>query len=227
MRVLIAIGVLLAAIGLAWAADMPVKAHPPAPTTWTGCYVGGNIGGGWTSASLFDPTFFLNDGNNNGAGVIGGGQVGCDYQVNSFVFGIQGLLDGTSVSGNGHPTQLPASIGSSRITIPWLADLTGRIGFAAMPRTLIYAKGGGVWVQDNALIAKNSGLVCPCATSNYTASGWTVGGGVEYMFAPHWSAFVEYDYLGFGTKTPIFLAVMPLNITQNVQMAIVGANYRF
>lgn len=232
MRVLVAIGGLLVATGLAWAADMPLKAPPmapvAAPTTWTSCYVGGNVGGGWTSASLFDPTFLLNDGNNNGTGVVGGGQVGCDYQVNSFVFGIEGLLDWTSIRGNGHPTQLPTSLGSSRINIPWLTDLTGRIGFAAMPKTLIYAKGGGAWVRDNALASLFSSLVCPCATSNYTASGWTVGGGVEYMFMPHLSAFFEYDYLGFGTKTTTFTGNLgPINITQNVQMAIVGTNYRF
>jgi len=62
--------------GAASAADLLTKApiSPAAPASWTGCYIGGNVGGGWHPVSAFDPTFLVNAGSANGSGVIGGGQ---------------------------------------------------------------------------------------------------------------------------------------------------------
>jgi len=83
-------------------------------------------------------------------------------------------------------------------------------------------------VSPDALVETGATL----SASNYTASGWTAGGGLEHMFMPHWSVFIEYDYLGFGTKTSTFTALpagptFPINTTQNVQMGLVGLNFRF
>src|SRR6266704_5539212 len=84
--------VVLAICGPAWAADMPRKAPaatpavaPAAPAvTWTGCYVGGNIGGGWALKDLANPSSNPeNPGDRVTAalgGFVGGGQIGCDYQ---------------------------------------------------------------------------------------------------------------------------------------------------
>src|SRR4030088_95554 len=90
-KLMIGTALSLAMVAGAPAADLPrpapaplyTKAPPPA-RTWTGCYLGGNVGGGWTNMSFFDPTFLLDDGTANGSGVVGGGQIGCDYQVSSF-----------------------------------------------------------------------------------------------------------------------------------------------
>src|SRR6266699_1853657 len=92
--------VVLAICGPAWAADMPRKAPaatpavaPAAPAvTWTGCYVGGNIGGGWALKDWANPSTDL---------VVGGGQIGCDYQfAGSWVVGIQGMFDGADLKGD-------------------------------------------------------------------------------------------------------------------------------
>lgn len=222
----------LATVAGAAAADLPPaprpapvysKAPPPA-WSWTGCYIGGNVGGGWTTTSASDTSGY-SYGSSNGAGVIGGGQVGCDYQVGSFVFGVQGLFDGTSIKGSGTSQD---GVFTNSSTIPWLATATGRIGFTVMPTTLVYAKGGGAWVRDNiSTTVAATGL--PGASAGYTPSGWTVGGGFEHMFMPHWSVFVEYDYVGFGNQTPTFTPTpaLPISISQNVQMGIVGVNFRF
>jgi outer membrane immunogenic protein len=239
-KLLLGTAMSLALVGSAMAADLPPAPPPPAPApyikapppawSWTGCYIGGNVGGGWTTTSFYDPTLLLNDGNANGASVVGGGQVGCDYQLGGFVFGVQGLFDGTGIKGTG--TQ-PGGLATNNDTIPWLATATGRIGFTVMPTTLVYAKGGAAWVQDN-FSGTVTATSVPFAGANNTATGWTVGGGFEHMFMHHWSVFVEYDYLGFGTKTVttnnltgIGPATFPINVTQNVQMAIVGINFRF
>jgi outer membrane immunogenic protein len=222
----------LAMVAGASAADLPParapapvysKAPPPA-WSWTGCYIGANVGGGWTGMSASDTSGYTY-GSFNGAGVVGGGQVGCDYQVGAFVFGVQGLFDGTGINGSGTS---PDGRFANSSTIPWLATATGRIGFAVMPTTLVYAKGGAAWVRDS-ISTTTVATGAPLTSTSYTPSGWTVGGGLEHMFMPHWSVFVEYDYVGFGTQTPTF-SPAPLNaigVSQNVQMGIVGVNFRF
>jgi outer membrane immunogenic protein len=225
-KLMIGTAISLAMVAGAAAADLPAyypKASPPA-WSWTGCYVGGNLGGGWTNTSASDTSGY-SYGNSNGAGVAGGGQVGCDYQIGAFVFGVQGLFDGTGIKGSGTS---PDGVFTNSSTIPWLATVTGRIGFTVMPTTLIYAKGGGAWVQDSiSTTVAATGL--PNSSTSYTPSGWTVGGGLEWMFMPHWSVFAEYDYVGFGTQTPTFTPTpaFPIGISQNVQMGIVGVNFRF
>src|SRR5262249_44964898 len=87
--------------GLASAADLPVKAEPvpvpsyvPVPFTWTGCYVGGNIGAAWADNNWSDTLFGLNWSNNNNGRFIGGGEVGCNYQINgNLVIGAEGDFD--------------------------------------------------------------------------------------------------------------------------------------
>jgi len=95
-----------AASGFAFAADLnkPVyKASPPPPPapvfSWTGCYLGGNVGGAWQHNSAFDAVVDFDTGGDSGNGVIGGAQVGCDYQfANNWVVGVRGMLDWTDVN---------------------------------------------------------------------------------------------------------------------------------
>ena len=87
----------------------------------------------------------------------------------------------------------------------------------------------------------NSQASITAATSSQFQTGWTFGAGVEYAFAQHWSAFVEYSYLDFGTKSANsthFLSlpnnvpasfVLPIQATVTERFNIVkeGLNYRF
>ena len=216
------------------AADMAVKAPPPpAPlSSWTGCYVGGNIGGGWGQKSLIDPPTGLLDNNQNPAGVVGGGQIGCDYQfAGSWVIGIQGMFDGSGIR-NGAVTEAPNFPGfSDSSSIPWLATLTGRLGYTVTPSVLLYAKGGAAWIRDeNTDFSPPNGSVFN-GSANVTRNGWTAGGGIEWKFAPNWSAFFEYDYMGFGTNTTTYTqpggGTFPIFIKENTQIAIIGVNFRF
>ena len=184
-------------LGTAWccvasgamAADMALppapQFAPPPPSTWTGCYIGGNVGGGWNTISGFDPTNVVSVGNAKGSGFVGGGQVGCDYQYNPIVFGIAGMFDGSTVSGTGPNLEVPGVTNKS--VIPWLATLTGRIGFVAMPSALLYAKGGAAWAQNNINTTNTSSplvAVGPVSASSYAANGWTVGGGLNTCLRP-------------------------------------------
>ena len=227
------IGIAAACVALpltAKAADlggMP-PAYPVAPqvvASWTACYAGLNLGGGWAQATLFDPVANMGLGSVNPAGFVGGGQVGCDFQVGQFVFGVQGMASAADIRG----TQLqPNGVFTTNFNIPWVETLTARVGFAVLPVTLLYVKGGGAWVRDNVWTSAGGVTV---GTGIITPTGWTAGFGAEFLFYRNWSAFVEYDYSSFA-KTRIALipssgSAIPIDVNHNVQTLLVGVNFRF
>jgi outer membrane immunogenic protein len=166
-------------------------------------------------------------GSHTASGFIGGGQIGCDYQAGVWVFGLQGMFDGSGMEGSNTD---PSSLFTINSQIPWLATVTGRVGVTAAPTVLVYAKGGGAWVRDNYTLAAVGGSTL--ANANTTQSGWTAGGGIEWAFAGNWTAFAEYNYFDFGTPGVMFtsadgVTTFPINIKQNINSFMVGINYRF
>ncbi len=147
--------------GPAWAADMPRKAPAKAPAaepaapavSWTGCYIGGNLGGGWALKDWANPSDDFDKGGPGARGTaalgsfVGGGQIGCDYQFSgSWVIGIQGMFDGSDVKGNILDSAAPDFDLTTRVD--WFATITGRLGYALVPTGLLYVKGGVAWVRD-------------------------------------------------------------------------------
>lgn len=232
------------------AADMPVKAAKAspvvAPYNWTGCYIGGNIGYGWERNNVTDflttPGFDI--GSSTGTGVVGGGQVGCDFQMANWVFGAQGMFDGADINGRLVPNgalAAPNPVGFTRNEVlgfktEWLATLTGRIGYLVQPQALIYVKGGAAWVH-NTYSDVDPILVPPYfGHGSATRTGWTIGGGFEYAFNQNWSFVVEYDFMDLGSNnTTISYTTTNTGIAnpygydfkQNLQTVLVGVNYRF
>ena len=154
-RWLLACVVLCGFAGSAGAADVPVLGpYQPPPVrplySWTGCYIGVNMGGGAAPKSSVDTigTFAppgTSLGDMTARGVAGGGQLGCDYQVGSFVFGLQGLLDLSGMKGS---NVLPTTILVNNSFVQTFATVTGRIGYTVLPTLLVYAKAGGAFVHD-------------------------------------------------------------------------------
>ncbi len=113
----------LACVGLcglaapAVAADVAVLAPYPPPLrplySWTGCFIGFNIGPGAASQNFTDDIGKFAPagaslGNHTGHGAVGGGQIGCDYQTGPFVFGVQGVYDLSGMKGsNVQPNYFP------------------------------------------------------------------------------------------------------------------------
>lgn len=212
------------------AADMPIKA-PRMPVAisynWTGFYIGGNGGYGWgTSAWTDDPALGASDlGSHRTSGGILGGQIGYNWQRSAFVLGVEADIDWASLKGN-HVDPLGHDINTKMNSV---GTITGRIGYA-WDRALLYAKGGAGWGHF-----KYDDFVTPGGAFNGGSSstrwGWTIGGGLEYGFAPNWSAKVEYNYLDFGTNWLSFSggaggAYME-DITERVHLVKIGVNYRF
>ena len=232
MRISLLIGICAAALAAApaVAADLPVKAPPaPAPVpvfSWTGFYIGANIGGAWSHSTVTDAvtgaTF-----NTDNSGFIGGGQFGFNYQVNNFVFGVEGDIDGTSLSKTGPGIATAFGTLQASANTDWIATLAGRVGFA-VDRWLIYAKGGGAWVQNSATLT-NLGTGASVSGSN-TNSGWMAGVGAEWAFSGPWSAKIEYNHVwmdNFSVGASSIIAGDQFNVSRDIDMVKVGVNYRF
>ena len=245
IKLAFAAGVLLAlgATGAASAADLAVKARPVAPvmaTPWTGCYIGGNVGGGWsrireTSISVAGVPLVSDFGRSEGTDVIGGAQIGCDYQfAGNFVVGIQGMFDFADIRSTHILPAFPTFFTENRTKDVF--TVTGRVGYLFAPQVLAYVKGGGAWARiDTTHFAT---VPPPTIVSEFATgqdrTGWTVGGGLEWMFAPGWSVFGEYNYMDFGRKDIAFIAgpatvgapdIVSTRLT--IQQALVGVNYKF
>jgi outer membrane immunogenic protein len=232
MRASLLIGVCVAALAApAFAADLPVKALPPvAPPvpyfSWTGFYIGANIGGAWSNGSITDNLTGASLGSSTD-GFIGGGQLGFNYQFNTFVLGVEWDIDGTTLSKTS--AAVPTGLGTlqAHVGTDWISTLTARGGFA-FDRWLIYAKGGGAWVQNSATFSNLT--TGGSASFSNTNSGWTVGVGGEWAFAPQWSAKLEYDYVKLDSWSPstgTVIAGDTLTLSRNIQMLKAGVNYRF
>ena len=230
---------------VAGAADMAVKAPPPPPVpmfSWTGFYVGGNIGGAWSNSNWTDTLFLTRFNNNNNNGIfIGGGQIGGNYQVGQFVIGGEWDFDWAGNNNNNNNNGfITPRVGNIVVTNNnrWITTVAARFGWA-IDHFLLYGKAGGGWVGNNNLTVTNlaTGVSLTCGTfasCGNNTSGWLVGAGFEYAFANNWSVKLEYDYLGLGNRTIFIPTTAPLlagdTLTSSnrfVQMVKVGVNYLF
>jgi outer membrane immunogenic protein len=242
MKLVLAAAVLIGmeTMGVASAADMAVKARPvvaPLMYNWSGCYIGGNIGGGWsrmdTTRVLQDPAIpaLANYGRENDSGFIGGGQAGCDFQTGNLVFGVQGMFDFGNVNGRHAVTDFPTF--SETNNLRSIGTATGRIGYLWTPSFLGYVKGGMAWMRDRNQVFQPSGALSESASFNLP--GMTVGVGGEWMFTPNWSVFAEWNYMWIEDNSGQHFVAAPglvppgevLSVKQTAQTALVGVNYKF
>src|SRR5579872_1160235 len=206
MAAALAVGFVSASAALA--ADLPVPAKTvPAPYDWSGFYLGGNIGAGWSglSGTNFSDTIGSSFTAPTNLQFMGGGQVGLNYQFwNGVVIGAEGLFDGVPNIQNINvtatdPTGLVAA-NISPVNVRWLTTVTGKLGYA-FDRILIYAKGGGAWVgASNSAISVGGVPATFTSISNTTSFGYTGGLGLEWAFAGNWSVRAEYDYIGLPSQ---------------------------
>jgi outer membrane immunogenic protein len=219
----------------AFAADLPTKKGPPlapvaAPFSWTGFYVGANVGGLWSrdSENFFEPGYAYDYGYGNTlnlSGVVGGLQAGYNYQIQNFVVGIEGDLDWSSASGAHDLTSGGYLYYHHSASVPFFADLRGRLGYA-FDRFLPYVT-GGVVVADihNKLAVWNNDFV---EDRGGTSIGWAIGAGVEYAVDAHWSVKADYLYMQFPDVTKyVDDGYYAFKFKDSAQVARVGINYRF
>lgn len=226
-RTALGLGALAVLSSTALAADLPPRQRmvPKAPAyvayNWTGFYVGGHLGYGWSRITGTDPT----DGSISSGtlrGFLGGGQLGYNYQFGSFVLGIEGDYSWADVKRTDIDPPLTATIKND-----YFATVTGRFGYAA-DRWLWYLKGGGAWTRDR--LEANDTI--DTIDAKFNRSGWIAGAGVEYAFWNNWSAKIEYNYMGFGKIDEHAvgtggLAADAVAVSAKVQLLKLGVNYKF
>ena len=224
----------------ALAADLPQRPvyREPAPMMvaptpmWTGCYIGLNAGAGWGNAQITN----VNSGggvSGTNTGFVGGGQIGCDYQFGGgFVIGARDMFDGTSLNSGTVYNNSGLGNGTFNSKTSWFNTLTARLGYAVMPNALIYFQGGGAWTRTNQTITTSSGVQTGQIANN--KGGYDVGGGFEYLFAPNWSVFAEYNYMNFGTNNGTATISgtscsggCAFSVKHDTQTFLVGVNWRF
>lgn len=202
------------------AADLPAGPVAPVPAgyvpyknyNWTSVYAGGNAGYGFATASVTDDFGFTTS-SEDLSGFIGGGQIGANYQIGVFVFGVEGDMDYSNQSYN---TNLGFGV-TETDKINWVWTIRGRVG-AAYDRWLFYGTGGGGEGKVTASATSPFGSI----SASETHFAWVVGAGIEYGITDYLTARVEYLYLNSGDIPVGTFAT--LNVQDNLIRA--GLNLR-
>jgi|SRR5579871_1056096 len=210
----------------AMAADLAARPYTKAPPAmmapiynWTGFYIGGHVGGGWSGNNNIDGS--------NGH-FLGGLQAGGDLQLaTNWVVGIEGQYS-WQTGGNGNNGVAFPVLGTATRNDRGLGSVTGRLGWTWGPG-LLYAK-GGVAFTDSSIGVAVAGVPTAFATTGNNKTGWTVGAGLEYMFAPNWSVKGEYQYYNFANTTfvpPTPVGLVGQTFKNDEHTFKAGVNYRF
>ena len=190
---------------------------------WSGAYAGANFGGAFSNEDVTTP---IGISATNPSGVLGGLQVGYNYQISPWLLGIEAELDWTSAQGRTNFIN-PAAALSVTSDHNWYDTLDGRVGYVMGP-LMLYAKGGAAWMNADYRLEVNSGIGGANVMSA-TRTGWNVGTGLEYMLGSRWSAKLEYDYLDFGSDTLGFVTPFGNGVTFKTAINEVkaGVNYHW
>jgi len=233
-KFLSSVAVLAAMVGstAAFAADLPLKAPPLAEPVllWSGFYIGGNLGYSIGRVKHVTSNSFIAGGNAGTVdtastersinGIIGGGQIGYNWQTaSSWVWGFEADFQGSDEKNkgssigqdlNGTPAVLQTTTTTSSQKIDWFGTARLRAGYV-VGNTLWYATGG--YAYGRVAVAETANRVpgvtgsssfAGAGSVSSTRSGWTAGGGVETKFGRNWSAKLEYLFVDLGKETNAF-----------------------
>jgi outer membrane immunogenic protein len=218
MKKLLLAGAALLSLGTAAsAADLPARPYAKAAPLvspgydWSGFYIGVMGGGAWSDGL---------------SGGFGGGTIGYNWQLpaSRFVFGIEVDAAGASIKDSQTEDVGLMDPATLENKISALGSVTGRAGYA-LDAALLYVKGGFAWADNKATLSVPGFF---SFSDSHVHSGYTVGAGVEYMFAPSWSAKAEYMYVNLSSKDYTFgdLGTAPSG-TADFHTIKAGINYHF
>jgi outer membrane immunogenic protein len=228
---------------------MPLKAPMAAPLgfNWGGAYFGAHIGWGWESHSTdsFSETtpgtlVFVDHTDFNSNGFFGGGQIGYNWLLTpNWLFGVE--FDGSGSTASTNVTGCNASgCASSSVNTDAFGTGRGRVGYV-MSNLLLYGTGGWAWVDSHTdrtitAAAAAPSLVGSTASASGFTNGWAAGGGLEWGFAPRWTAKIEYLHLQvdnisrdfiFSTITPLSMANRHNESSNSIDTVRIGVNFLF
>ena len=246
----------------ALAADLPARVYTKAPVfvepafNWSGFYLGVNVGYSWGSSSNSETIsrfssgvpLFSSTSRNDVNGVIGGGQVGYNWQASNWLFGLEADIQGSGERGSSIFNCVACDNDGTNITsnltqkLNWFGTVRGRAGILVSPTVLLYGTGGLAYGEVQTGGTATGGfvpltVVLPGTSS--TRAGWTAGGGIEGRIGGNWTAKLEYLYMDLGSVSagPIALTgiLVPVRTTGGLSYSShftdnilrVGVNYLF
>ena len=209
-------GTMIAMVGFAQSAQAQ---------SWSGCYVGGDVGVAWNSTKVndeVDPTVSL--GSLSNSGILGGARVGCDYQIaGPVVIGLSGGFDWTGLKASVTSAALDPLYLTGKVS--HVATVDARLGYLVTPKTLTYAKLGVAFTRTSALLTLSG---TPYDSVSFNQTGISAGAGVEQRIHGNFSVFAEYNYFATGSKTVTFPVTTNIGVVhQHNQALSVGVSYRF
>jgi outer membrane immunogenic protein len=222
------------------AADIYRPSYKDGPyiPSWSGPFVGLHVGGLWGNVDVKDV-----DGLNSVApravpgakfsfdpsGAIGGGQFGYNWQRGQFVLGIEFDLGYHAMTGKKFDPNFPGGTFSGLNDGGFYADAVGRLGYA-FDRTLVFGTAGFATTSSQAFVDNTAGVFGGGRSlSGSFDSGWTAGGGVEYLLTPSWSLKAEYKHFDFGTENAVLVTPASGNFkySNNLTADLVTAGVNF
>jgi len=221
--------------------------------TWTGFYVGGDVGGLWSSNTatwtpLPSPLAFGAFGqsrSNGGSSFVGGLHAGYNWQfVPTWVAGIEGDWSWTKASGSFSqiwaldppPGTLTGSFTNMNSSLDWVSSLRARLGYLFFHNLLAYGTGGVAWSKiDYAANNSNGGAYTTSAAVSRTQAGYTVGGGLEWAMTNNLLLRGEYLFYHFNSGPSVIAQSVAFPTfpsgyswsSTNVSVARVGMSYKF
>jgi len=244
---------------LAFAADLPasyqrpLKASPPVPFTWTGFYIGANVGGAFDNNDRVDVSglgpvlggvdaFSLQQ---KTTGVTAGGQVGYNYEFglgNGIVIGIEADGAFTNLSGNSIIDIAGEYSTAYHTSLDYLGTIRGRLGYA-YDRFMVYGTGGFAYggVDHNANVLGGSGIPPISVNFSSTETGFAYGGGIEYALPMDWfyrvsntnavtirGEYLRYELSNNGVSINVAGLLAPqVKFHDTGNIARLGVSYKF
>jgi outer membrane immunogenic protein len=257
MKFLAGVLVVLFGASSALAADLPARVYTKAPAVvdpgydWTGFYLGGNVGYSWgrssdtsTLTNGAGTVLFTSADRTNLDGIVGGGQIGYNWQMQNWVWGFEADIQGTDEKGSRAftcptgvctPSTVPPGFLALVIVVPgaavplsldqkidWFGTVRARAGVLVSPRVLLYATGGLAYgeVKSSEIVGGVAGF-----SSTTTNVGYTVGAGVEGVIGGNWTAKLEYLYVDLGRVSGSFATAIPALGAGTVANGTLTSNY--
>jgi outer membrane immunogenic protein len=226
------------AAGPALGADLPALKAPPPPApafSWTGFYVGGNLGAAWGEGNLTDSLYSLTFDSGTGNGMfIGGGQAGFNYQFETLVVGLEAEFEGFANNHNSRGVFVQALGDTIAVSSNYksTALLTARLG-VAYNNWLFYGKGGGGRISNSSLTLTDLTTGTSISDLDNNRSVFFAGAGLEWAFVNNWTVKAEFEVFNVGSRTftvPVgapFLGGDTFTGTRTIQLVKLGFNYLF
>ncbi|MBV9981075.1 outer membrane beta-barrel protein [Bradyrhizobium sp.] len=227
------------------AADLPEAMPAKAPMMmapaydWSGFYIGGHVGGVWDHRTVTTNNIAtgvavpLGTGTGNLGSVTGGAQAGFNFVLApGWVAGLEADVSGAGLDGTTIVTATRFGTDQHHNELDLYGTVRGRVGYA-VNNVLLYGTGGFAWADEKITRTQVTGVfanaVAPVSeTATQIGVGWAAGAGVEWGFAPNWSARAEYLHLDLGTQSFTFPLAMQRNDAKvNLDVVRAGVNYKF